>query len=253
MPMPHITLDQIGVDFTIYQTSARSWRRTLLRAAVGGMIGTSEESGRVVVKALQGIALDLRSGCRLALMGHNGAGKTTLLRAMAGIYYPTKGRIDVAGRRAPLFDIGLGFDDEATGFENIMLRGLLMGFSRKEIDSKTQRIAEFSGLGNFLDLPVRTYSSGMTMRLMFSIATSIEADILLMDEWIASGDQDFFEHANRRLNDLIDRSHILVLASHNTVLLKQFCNRGVVLDGGSIAFDGPIDEAVAHYQHSGNA
>ena len=251
--MPHITLDRIGVDFTIYQTSARSWRRTLLRAAVGGMIGTSEESGRVVVKALQGIALDLRSGCRLALMGHNGAGKTTLLRAMAGIFHPTEGRIDVVGRRAPLFDIGLGFDDEATGYENILLRGLLMGFSREEIDSKTQRIAEFSGLGNFLDLPVRTYSSGMTMRLMFSIATSVEADILLMDEWIASGDQDFFEHAERQLNDLIDRSHILVLASHNTGLLKKFCNRGVVLEGGSVAFDGPVEDAVAYYQHSGNA
>jgi ABC-type polysaccharide/polyol phosphate transport system ATPase subunit len=252
MPMPHITLDQIGVDFTIYQTSARSWRRTLLRAAVGGIIGTSEESGRVVVKALQGVSLDLRSGCRLALMGHNGAGKTTLLRAMAGIYHPTTGRINVAGRRAPMFDISLGFDEEATGFENIMLRGLLMGFSREEIDSKTQRIAEFSGLGNFLDLPVRTYSSGMMMRLMFSIATTIEADILLMDEWIAAGDRDFLQHANLRLLDLIDRSHILVFASHNTVLLKSLCNRGVVLDGGRIAFDGPVNAAIEQYVKARN-
>lgn len=251
--MPYVTLDDVGIDFTIYQTSARSWKRTIFRAAVGGIVGTSGESGRVVVKALQGVALDLRSGCRLALLGHNGAGKTTLLRTMAGIYYPTTGRLDVAGHRAPLFDIGLGFDEEATGFENIMLRGLLMGFSREEINERMPRIAEFSGLGEFLDLPVRTYSSGMMMRLMFSIATSIEADILLMDEWIASGDQDFMEHANRRLSSLIDRSHILVFATHNTSLLKQLCNRAVVLDSGHVAFDGPVEAAIAYYQRTGNA
>jgi ABC-type polysaccharide/polyol phosphate transport system ATPase subunit len=249
--MPHVTLDRVGVEFTIYQTSARSWKRTLLRAAVGGMVGTSEESGRIMVKALQDVALDLRSGCRLAVLGHNGAGKTTLLRMMAGIYYPTSGRLSVEGRRAPLFDISLGFDEEATGFENIMLRGLLMGLDREDVTARTQAIAEFSGLGEFLDLPVRTYSSGMMLRLMFSIATSVEAEILLMDEWIASGDQDFREHANRRLRTLIDRSHILVFASHDTDMLKKLCNRAVVLESGHVTFDGSVEAAVAHYQRVG--
>jgi len=245
--MPRLTLDSINVDFTIYQMSARSWRQTLFRAAVGGVVGTSETSGRVVVKALQDISLELRSGCRLALMGHNGAGKTTLLRTLAGIYHPTAGRIEVEGRRVPLFDIGLGLDEEATGYENIKLRGLLLGFNNEQIEYKMQEIADFSGLGNFLDLPVRTYSSGMMMRLMFSIAVSIEAEILLMDEWIAAGDQDFIQHANDRLNALIDRSHILVFASHNTDLLQSLCNRALVLDGGRIVFDGPIKAGVAHY------
>jgi lipopolysaccharide transport system ATP-binding protein len=246
--MAHIKLDKIDVDFTIYQAAARSWRRTLFRAAVGGLINTSEESGRIVVRALQGIDLDLQNGCRLALLGHNGAGKTTLLRALAGIYHPTAGSISAEGRRVPLFDIGLGFDEEATGIENIMLRGLLMGLKRAEIEHKVKEIAEFSGLGEFIDLPVRTYSSGMTLRLMFAIATNIEAEILLMDEWIASGDQDFIEKANHRLNELIDRSHILVFASHNLELMQKLCNRGVVLDGGRLAFDGPIDDAIEHYR-----
>jgi ABC-type polysaccharide/polyol phosphate transport system ATPase subunit len=245
--MPHVSLDHTNVDFTIYQMSARSWRHTLFRAAVGGVVGTSGTSGRVVIKALQDISLELRSGCRLALMGHNGAGKTTLLRTLAGIYHPTAGRIEVEGRRVPLFDIGLGLDEEATGYENIKLRGLLLGFNSEEIANKTQEIADFSGLGSFLDLPVRTYSSGMLMRLMFSIAVSIEADILLMDEWIAVGDQDFIQHANDRLNALIDRSHILVFASHDTHLLQALCNRAVVLDSGRIVFDGPIRAGVAHY------
>src|SRR5712691_9651930 len=158
--MAHIKLNNINVDFTIYQAAARSWRRTLFRAAVGGLINTSVESGRVLVRALQGIDLELQDGCRLALLGHNGAGKTTLLRTIAGIYYPTEGSISTEGRRVPLFDIGLGFDEEATGLENIMLRGLLMGLKRKEIEKKVREIAEFSGLGEFIDLPVRTYSSG---------------------------------------------------------------------------------------------
>jgi ABC-type polysaccharide/polyol phosphate transport system ATPase subunit len=247
MVAPYITLDRVNVDFTLYQTSARSWRQSLFRATVGGMVGTSEQSGKMVVKALQNINLNLRSGCRLALMGHNGAGKTTLLRTLAGIYRPTAGRFAVEGRRVPLFDIGLGFDEEATGYENIKLRGLLLGFSSEQIEGRTQQIAEFSGLGDFLDFPVRTYSSGMLLRLMFSIAVSIEAEIVLMDEWIAAGDQDFVQHANERLNALIDRSHILVFASHNTELLKSLCNQAVVLDGGRIAFNGSIDAGVAYY------
>jgi lipopolysaccharide transport system ATP-binding protein len=246
--MAYMKLDNIHVHFSIYQAAARSWRRTLFRAAVGGMVNAAAESGRVVVRALEGINMEIKNGCRLAVLGHNGAGKTTLLRALAGIYHPTRGSLVAEGRRAPLFDIGLGCDEEATGLENIMLRGLLMGFKRVEIERKIKEISDFSGLGEFIDLPVRTYSTGMSLRLMFSIATNIEADILLMDEWIATGDQDFADKANRRLSTLIDRSHILVIASHNLELLEKLCNRGIVLDAGRLVFDGTAKEATDYYR-----
>jgi homopolymeric O-antigen transport system ATP-binding protein len=246
--MAYVTLGHVGVDFTIYQNAARSWRRTLFRATVGGVTGASQENGRVTVRALQDINLDLRSGARLALLGHNGAGKTTLLRTLAGIYHPTAGEVKTSGLSVPLFDIGLGFDEDASGYENILLRGLLMGSRRAEIERRTEEIAKFSGLGDFLNLPVRTYSSGMAMRLMFSIATSIEADILLMDEWIATGDQEFIGKATERLNELIDRAHILVFASHSMGILRQLCNRAIVLQAGRIVFDGSVDEAIAHHE-----
>ena len=147
----------------------------------------------------------------------------------------------------PLFDIHLGFDDEATGYENIMLRGLLLGQTRNQIKAHVDEIAEFSGLGSFLGLPVRTYSTGMTLRLLFSIATSIESDIILMDEWLGTGDQSFLAKADARLRQLIGRSQILVLASHDGELLRNMCNRAIVLDAGRIVFDGSVDEALGSY------
>jgi len=243
----YIKLDRVGIDFTIYQVSARQLKKTLLRTAVGGFIKMCDERGRVVVSALQDINLDIYSGDRVALLGHNGAGKTTLLRAMAGIYSPTTGTINVGGRRTPLLEIGVGLDYEASGYENILLRGLLIGLSRSEIENKVDDIAAFSGLGDFLDLPIRTYSIGMILRLMFSIATSVETEILLMDEWLGVGDQEFVDKANDRLHKLVDRSHILIFASHNLGLLEKICNRGILLEGGRIIFDGPVKEAVVLY------
>src|SRR5262249_14748485 len=161
----HLKLDQVGIDFTIYQAAARQAKKVLFRTAVGGLIGTSDQTGRVVVRALQDITLDVNSGDRVALLGHNGSGKTTLLRPMAGIYTPTSGTVTATGRRMPLFELALGMDDEASGYENILLRGLLMGLRRSEIESRVDEIAAFSGLGNFLNLPIRTYSSGMVLRL----------------------------------------------------------------------------------------
>jgi len=244
----HIRFDKAIVDFTIYQASARLLRKTLLHTAVGGFIRTSEQNNRVSVRALENIDLNISSGERVALLGHNGAGKTTLLRSMAGVYSPTSGSVSVSGRRMSLFDLGLGLDEDATGYENILLRGLIIGLKRAEIESKVDDIVAFSGLGDFLDLPIRTYSSGMMLRLLFSIATSLEAEILLMDEWLGMGDQDFTAKAERRLHDLIDRSHILIYASHQLGHLEQICNRGVILEGGRIVFDGAIKEAVARYQ-----
>jgi homopolymeric O-antigen transport system ATP-binding protein len=242
--MPHLLLKNIGIEFPIYQKAGRQLRKALFRTAVGGFIGASDKTGRVVVRALSDIDLTIRSGERVALLGANGAGKTTLLRCMAGIYHPTAGRLDTNGRLVPLFDIKLGFDEEATGYENILLRGLLMGLTRSEVERKIDDIASFSGLGDFLDFPVRTYSSGMGLRLLFSLATSVDAEVLLLDEWIAAGDREFLSRADRRLRDMIDRSHILVFASHNFPLVESLCTRAIVLESGRMTFDGPVKEAI---------
>lgn len=248
VPTPtRIVLRDVGVEFPVYHPVARSLKRTALRTAVGGLIGTSIETGRTVIRALNDISLELAAGDRLALLGHNGAGKTTLLRVLGGIYHPSAGSIEAIGHRVPLFDIGLGLDDEATGYENIVLRGLVMGATREDIEARVSEIAQFTGLGDFLDMPVRTYSSGMVLRLLFSIATSIRADILLMDEWMSAGDKDFIEKANQRLLQLIDLSHILVLASHDLKLLGRLCTKAAWLEGGRIKMMGGIDEVSEAY------
>jgi len=245
--LPYLQLKSVDIDFPIYQGSDRLFRKAMVQSAVGGWLGESSQTGRVVVRALSDVNVEVRSGDRLALLGHNGAGKTTLLRCMAGVYHPTAGTLSYSGSRVPLFDIALGFDEEANGYENIILRGLLMGLKRDEIERKVDDVASFSGLGAFLNLPVRTYSSGMALRLLFSIATSVDPDILLMDEWIATGDQAFIDRADKRLRELVDRSHILVLASHNLDLLKSCCNRAVLMKGGKVAFDGSVAEGIERY------
>src|SRR6185503_6878118 len=168
----------------------------------------------------------------LGLVGHNGSGKTTLLRALSGAYEPDEGTIDVHGRIAALLDLSLGIDASATGYDNIRLRGRIAGLTNREIDQKMDEIAEFTGLGPFLAMPVKTYSAGMQGRLGFAAATAVEADVLLMDEWIAVGDADFQKLAHRRLLKLVERAGILVLASHDTDLLRLYCNKVMRLEGG---------------------
>jgi lipopolysaccharide transport system ATP-binding protein len=178
------------------------------------------------------VNLSLKAGDRLGLIGHNGSGKTTLLRALSGAYEPDEGAIDVHGRIAALLDLGLGIDPTATGYENIRLRGRIAGLSAKEIDGRMDEIAAFTGLGPFLAMPVKTYSAGMQARLAFAAATAVEADVLLMDEWIAVGDAEFQKLAHKRLLKLVERAGILVLASHEVPLLKLYCNKVMRLDGG---------------------
>jgi lipopolysaccharide transport system ATP-binding protein len=174
--------------------------------------------------ALNNITLDLKDGDRLGVMGPNGAGKSTLLRTLAGVYHPTTGSIEVKGRISSLIDINLGMDHEATGYENIRMRGIMMGVSLKKIKTMEEEIADFSGLGGFLHMPIRTYSTGMHMRLGFAVSTAIEADIILMDEWLSVGDSDFLVKAEKRLHDYIKKSSILVIASHNQNTIKNICN-----------------------------
>lgn len=202
-------------------------------ARVGGRFGSSGRGSRHVT-ALDGISFELTSGDRLGLVGTNGAGKTTLLKVLYGIYEPTSGSLERQGRVDALFNINLGFRSEATGRRNIMLRGLLSGWSPGEIKLRTEDIITFSELGDFIDMPIDTYSQGMWARLAFAIATSFEPEILLMDEWIGMGDKDFQEKAKARLDTMISKAGIIVLASHNDSLIKKVCNKVMTLEHGKI-------------------
>ena len=228
-----ICAENLSVVFNIYNSPHRSFKKKLLHLTTGGRI-SSEASGEVSVQALDGISFNVSEGDRLGLSGHNGSGKSTLLRVLAGVYEPTSGLLDVQGRIASLLDISIGMDQESSGIENIYLRGILLGLSKKEIQRKADEIVDFSELGDFIDLPIRTYSSGMWMRLAFSIATSIEADILLMDEWLSVGDADFVKKAEERLRHIVKKTPILVIASHSMEVLNEVCNRQITLEGGKI-------------------
>ncbi len=230
----HIKAHDLCVEFPIYNTSNRSLKKQIIQAATGGRIAEDAKK-HVVVRALEDIELDLKPGDRLGLVGHNGSGKSTLLRVLAGAYTPTSGVLDVEGKVASLLDIGLGMDGEASGYENIVIRGILMGMTKAQIEEKIQEIAEFTDLGDYLYMPMRTYSSGMSMRLGFAVSTSTDADIILMDEWLSVGDSAFAEKAAARMNDLLKRSSIMVLASHDMGMIERVCNTAIRLEHGKIS------------------
>ncbi|WP_292903973.1 ABC transporter ATP-binding protein [Niveispirillum sp.] len=229
--------------FQIFGLHGRSLKKTALNLSTGGRIG-ADQGSHVHIDALTDINLDLHEGDRIGLIGHNGAGKSTLLRTMAGIYEPTAGRVSVQGRVAPMFDLMLGIDPDATGRENVRLRGLLLGMSPADINTYADEIGDFSGLGGYLDLPVKVYSSGMLLRLMFAVATAISPEILLLDEWITAGDAAFMERAEQRVNGLIDRARMLVIASHSRPLIERLCNKVAVLEHGRVVDFGPLSPAL---------
>ena len=239
----HILLRNVAVTFPVLSFRDRSLRSRFVNAV------TLRRSAAIprIVSALSDVSLDIRAGDRLAIVGANGAGKTTLLRVLAGIYHPTAGSVDVAGRCLSLFDLQAGFDEEATGYENIMRRGLVIGARRSEIDARRAEIAEFTELGDRLDLPLRTYSSGMMLRLIFAVATAVEGEIVLLDEWIGVGDQQFRKKARQRLDEIVARAGILVLASHDVDLIKSTCNRAILLEQGRITAAGTTDEILGRY------
>ncbi len=240
--MARVVLDNVRVDFPIYATQ-RNLRAAIFNRATGGLIQRQGKNhNRVVVRALAGVSMTIEDGDRVALIGHNGSGKSTLLKVIAGIYEPIEGRVMVEGAVTPLFDMMPGLDPEDSGYENIVTAGLLLGLSREEIERRIARIEELSELGEYLSLPVRTYSAGMTMRLGFSLVTSVEPGILLMDEGIGAGDARFAERAQQRLNEFIGRSRILVLASHSDKLIRAMCNKAVLMQAGRILAIGPVDE-----------
>ncbi len=247
--MAQIDLRKVSVEFPIYNVSARSFKKKFLRAATGGAL-VQDANQHVVVKALKDLSFSLRHGDRLGLIGHNGAGKSTLLRLLAGIYEPTSGEMRTEGHVSPMLSLLHGIETEFTGYENILQRGAILGMSRSEIKSKIKQIAEFSGLGDYLAMPMRTYSAGMMVRLTFAISVSIQPEILLLDEVFNAGDADFIEKAQAKMKDLLNQSSIVVMASHLDELLLELCNKILWLDGGQVKFLGEPREALSLY-HEG--
>ena len=204
--------------------------------------------GKSYVRALEGVSIDLASGDRLALIGHNGSGKSSLLRVLAGIYHPCSGTVSSSGNVSGIFNMSLGFRQEASGYRNLVLKGLMAGRSRAQIDAVLPAIAEFTGLGPYLDMPLQTYSQGMAMRLAFAATTALSNDILVMDEWIGAGDASVQEKIIERMNDFVHRSRILVLASHSTNLLRRIANKAIWLEQGRIRMVGSVDEVIDEYE-----
>lgn len=231
--MARIIARDLSVEFPVYEASKRSLKRALVRAATGGVLSL-DGSQHVTVRALNSLNFEFHDGDRVGLLGHNGSGKSTLLRVLAGAYEPVHGDIEVDGKVASMLNVWLGMIIDATGRENIYLRGAVMGLKPAEVDVVLDDIVEFSELGDYIDMPLRTYSSGMQMRLAFSIATSVAADIVLMDEWLSAGDATFAEKAQERLNGLLDRTGIFIVASHNEALIKGTCNKIMRLDHGNL-------------------
>src|SRR6266404_3460414 len=244
--MTSIVVENLTIDIPVLSLRARSLRTIAVAKAraIGGRI-VNDGSHVTVVRALDQVSFALGRGDRLGLIGPNGAGKSTLIRVLADIYAPSAGKVERQGTLIPMFDIGIGFDNEATGYENIMLRGMMMGLTRREIADRTNEIAAFSELGEFLDLPIRTYSAGMTLRLMFSIATSVAGDIILMDEWIAVGDESFQIKAQKRMLEITGKAGILVIASHDPNVLLQHCTLGMRLEKGRVVDFGPIEKVLS--------
>jgi len=242
-----IELKDAGIDFPVYGASSRSFRHALFKKRTGGV--AKEHAGSITVTALQNMTFSLRSGDRLGLIGHNGAGKSTLLRMLAGVYEPTSGNLQMSGRVSALFNPLLGMDPDDSAIENIFTVSMFFGMTPKEISRKVDDIAQFSELGEFLYLPVRTYSTGMQLRLAFALATSIDPEILLLDEGIGMGDARFAEKAQQRMDSLLNRTEILVVASHSDSLIQQMCNKALLLEEGRPIFVGDVDTALERYHH----
>ena len=232
--MAIIRASNLVVEFPIYgMTGNRSFKKSLINIATGGVLA-KDATNRVLVRALDNLNFEFHEGDRVGLVGHNGSGKSTLLQVLAGIYEPAAGELLVNGKITSMLGITLGMDADVTGLENIYIRGRLMGLTRSKIDTMVDGIANFAGIGDYLHLPMRTYSSGMSMRLAFAIATSVEADIILMDEWLSVGDADFVSKAKERLTDLVGKARLVVIASHDHAMIAEQCNIVIRLEHGKI-------------------
>jgi len=241
-----IELTNVAVEFPVFNAASMSLKNRVLSAVTGGAIDRQHD-GSVIVRGLQNINLKIAAGERVGLVGHNGSGKTTLLRVLSGIYHPTQGQAIIQGECVSLINISLGIDPEATGRENIRLRSAMMGLTPIQTNERIEEIIDFSGLGDFIDMPFRTYSSGMQLRLAFAVSTAIRPQILVMDEWLSTGDEDFKERAEQRMKDVVHGTEILILASHSREILQANCNRLVWLEHGRVRMDGEVTEVANNY------
>lgn len=250
--MASISIQNLTLQYPVYDTD-RSFRKTLLTRHVGGIIRPRNGTKLPAITALDDISMDLRDGDRIGLIGHNGAGKTTLLKVLGGIYEPTAGRVEITGRSAALITMGIGIDPDDTGYENIMICGLYLGMDPKTIREKTEDIAEFTELGDFLNLPVKTYSSGMVLRLTFAITTAVVPEIMLMDEGLGAGDARFAKKAKQRVDQIVSNCSIMVVASHSPNLIQEMCNQAALLSQGRILARGPVDDILKMYDEMNKA
>ncbi len=244
--MTNLELDNVSLSYPIYGANARSFKATLINLATGGRL--NRDNGNIEVEALKNVSFKLEKGDRLALVGHNGAGKSTLLKVLAKIYEPTAGIVNVRGEINCLFDIMMGMEQELNGYENIMLRGLILGLSKTEIRKITPLIEEFSELGDFMKMPIKSYSSGMKVRLAFGIITNVFSEILLIDEIVNVGDAKFFEKARASMTRLVSQADFMVLSTHDTEIIKQFCNKALWLEKGVVKCFGTIESVLKAYQ-----
>jgi lipopolysaccharide transport system ATP-binding protein len=244
--MAYIKFNNASIDIPVFNANSRSLKNKIIRVASIGKLG-NDSSGHIIVKALKNLNFELKKGDKLGIIGPNGAGKSTLLRAITGVYPPTKGKVITQGNVASLIDISLGIDHEATGRENIFLRGALLGIMKAEMKEIIDEIIEFSDLNEFIDMPVRTYSSGMHLRLAFSVSTVIKPEVLIMDEWLSVGDENFKNKAETRLAKLVNSTDILVIASHSSELIRKNCNRVIWLENGEIKMDGNPNKICSLY------
>ncbi len=244
--MALLALERVWLEFPIHNVDSQSLRSRLVNLGTGGRL-KREASRLVVATALEEVSLHLEHGDRIGLIGRNGAGKTTLLKVLAGVYEPTRGRVRREGRISALFDVSLGMDEDSTGWENVRRAGLLLGLSPAQIRAICPEVEAFSELGDYLEMPLRTYSAGMRMRLAFAVATSVEPEILLIDEVIGAGDAHFVEKAKRRTAELVQKSSIIVLASHSDAFIREFCNKALLLERGRTRAFGPVDDVLSEY------
>lgn len=244
----YIKADNLNVEMPVYDISGRSMKLRVLGSLKNERL--KSDHGITVVKALQDLHFEFGNGDRVGLVGRNGAGKSTLLRVLAGIYEPTYGTLITKGRAVALLDMGLGMDETLSGYDNIRLRGTLLGMSSAEIREKTDEIAAFTDLNDYLYLPIRTYSSGMRIRLAFAISTALDPEILLLDEVIGVGDAAFLEKANRRLKEFQQRAKIVFVASHSNQVIRDMCNKAIWLDSGKQMMVGPVEEVISAYEKS---
>ncbi|OGP75028.1 MAG: sugar ABC transporter [Deltaproteobacteria bacterium RBG_16_49_23] len=242
--MPSIFLNDINVKFIVDAEMTKT-----IKSTVAQFLRPRKTTPRIV-HALQSVSLSIRDGERVGLIGPNGAGKSTLLKVMARIYPQNGGEALIEGHVCPLFEFITGFEMEATGWDNIRTRALLLGISPKEIENKIEEIAEFTNLGEFLDMPVRCYSSGMLLRLAFATSTAVDPEILLLDEVMAAGDAAFIQQARKRMDHLMKRASIVVFATHSLNVLPSFCERTIWLDHGRVMLDGPTPEVISAYERS---